>query len=91
MMADACEAAFKSLPESSDKAIRDMVERIIDAQKADGMFDDAPVTLRDIKTIKNVIVERLRSFAIPRVQYIEAKTEQKADSQAVDSPTATPS
>ncbi len=91
MMADACEAAFKSLPDSSDKAIRDMVERIIDGQKADGMFDDAPVTLRDIKTIKNVIVERLRSFAIPRVQYIEAKTEPKADTQTVDSPTATPS
>ncbi len=69
MMTDACEAAVKSITEPNDKNIRDMVNRVIDGQKADGLLNEAPITLSEIETVKTVITERLRSSASARVSY----------------------
>ncbi len=69
MMADACEAATKSLSDHSEAAIAAMVGKIIDGQIADGLLREAPISFRDVETIKQLFVERLRTAYHMRVSY----------------------
>ena len=80
MMADACEAATKSLSDHSEESIAAMVGKIIDSQVADGLLREAPISFRDVETIKKLFVERLRTAYHARVSYpSEAKAEDTAD------------
>ena len=69
MMADACEAATKSLNDRSEEAIATMVGKIIDGQVADGLLREAPISFRDVETIKQLFIERLRTVYHMRVSY----------------------
>ena len=69
MMADSCEAATKSLSNHSDEAITAMVTKIIDSQVADGLLREAPISFRDVETIKQLFVERLCTAYRARVSY----------------------
>lgn len=75
MMADACEAASRSLQEYTEESISSLVDRLIDAQVADGCFKDCPITFRDIAQAKQVLTERLMSIYHTRIQYPELKKE----------------
>ena len=80
MMADACEAATKSLSDHSEEAIASMVGKIIDGQVADGLLREAPISFRDVETIKKLFVERLRTAYHARVSYpSEVKADEPAD------------
>jgi putative nucleotidyltransferase with HDIG domain len=77
MMADACEAATKSLTDHSEESIAAMVGKIIDSQVADGLLRETPISFRDVETIKKLFVERLRTSYHVRVSYpsdVKAKT-----------------
>lgn len=69
MMADAVEAASRSLKDYSEKSIADLVNRIIDGQIADGLHNDSPISFRDITTIKDAFIRRLRTIYHARVSY----------------------
>ena len=69
MMADAVEAASRSLKEYTEKAIRELVERIIDSQVAEGYFRECPVTFRDIQYAKTVLIEKLKTIYHTRISY----------------------
>lgn len=69
MMADACEAATKSMADHSEEAIAAMVGKIIDSQVAEGLLREAPISFRDVETIKALFVERLRTAYHVRVSY----------------------
>ena len=73
MMADAVEAASRSLPDYTEKSIRDLVDRLIDGQVADGCFKDCPITFRDIAYAKTVLIEKLKTIYHTRVSYPELK------------------
>ena len=60
MMADSVEAASRSLKEHTEENIRALVDKIIDGQIADGLMRNAPLTFKDVETIKNVFVEKLK-------------------------------
>ena len=75
MMADSVEAASRSLPDYTEKSIRELVEHIIDAQVAEGYFRDCPITFRDIQYAKTVLIEKLKTIYHTRVNY---PTEKKA-------------
>lgn len=75
MMADTCEAASRSLQEYTEESIISLVDRLIDAQVADGCFKDCPITFRDIAQAKQVLTERLMSIYHTRIQYPELKKE----------------
>lgn len=75
MMADTCEAASRSLQEYTEESISSLVDRLIDAQVADGCFKDCPITFRDIAQAKLVLTERLMSIYHTRIQYPELKKE----------------
>jgi putative nucleotidyltransferase with HDIG domain len=73
MMADAVEAASRSLPEYTEENISNLVDRIIDGQMAEGYFRECPITFKDIATIKNVFKEKLRTIYHTRITYPEMK------------------
>ncbi len=74
MMADAVEASSRSLAEYSEESLRTLVDRIIDGQLQDGYFKLAPITFRDIQTVKDVFVEKLQTMYHSRITYPELKT-----------------
>ena len=69
MMADAVEAASRSLPEYTEESIANLVGRIIDGQVAEGYFKECPITFKDITDIKNVFKEKLKTIYHTRITY----------------------
>ena len=73
MMADAVEASSRSLSEYSEESLRNLVDKIIDSQVAEGYFKLAPITFKDIQTVKDVFVEKLATMYHSRIAYPELK------------------
>ena len=73
MMADAIEAASRSLPDFTEQSIRQLVERIIDGQVADGYFRECPITFRDIQYAKTVLIDKLKTVYHTRISYPSEK------------------
>jgi putative nucleotidyltransferase with HDIG domain len=69
MMADAVEAASRTLDNYSFESISELVERIIDIQENDGQFSDTPLTFKDITEIKRVFSQRLSNIYHVRIAY----------------------
>jgi len=69
MMADAVEAASRSLPEYNEDSIRNLVESLIDSQVTEGYFKLAPITFRDIAAIKEVFLQKLQTIYHTRIAY----------------------
>ncbi len=73
MMADSVEAASRSLQEYTEDNIDQLVDKIIDAQVAEGYFNNCPITFQDIQTVKDVFKSKLKSMYHPRIKYPELK------------------
>ena len=73
MMADAVEAASRSLPEYTEEKIANLVDRIIDGQVSEGNYAACPITFKDISDIKAVFKEKLRTMYHARISYPELK------------------
>ena len=73
MMADAVEAASRSLTDYSPEAIDKLVENIINGQIADGMFKESPISFKDVEMIKKIFKQRLATIYHTRVRYPEMK------------------
>lgn len=71
MMADAVEAASRSLSDYSPQSIDRLVDNIINGQIADGMFNESPISFRDVEVIKKVFKQRLSTIYHTRVRYPE--------------------
>lgn len=73
MMADAVEAASRSLSNYSDDEIDKLVERIINDQMEQGQYNNAPITLKEITTIKEIFKRRIKIIYHSRIAYPELK------------------
>jgi putative nucleotidyltransferase with HDIG domain len=73
MMADAVEAASRSLADYTEENIRELVEKIIDSQMEEGYFRGCPITFRDIQYAKTVLIEKLKIIYHTRIRYPELK------------------
>lgn len=71
MMADAVEAASRSLTEYTEESINAMVEKIVGTQVSEGSFDECAITFREIGAAKEVLGARLRTVYHTRIQYPE--------------------
>lgn len=69
MMADAVEAASRSLSEYTEESINTMVEKIVGAQVSEGSFNECAITFREISEAKEVLCARLRTVYHTRIQY----------------------
>ncbi len=73
MMADAVEAASRSLNDYTEESISGLVEKIIDSQTQEGFFRNCPITFQDINTAKEVFKEKLKTIYHTRISYPELK------------------
>lgn len=74
MMADAVEAASRSLPEHTKESIVELVGKIVDGQIADGLHNDSTLEFKDVKAIKEAFVKRLLTLYHSRIAYPSAPT-----------------
>lgn len=71
MMADAVEAASRSLSEYTEDSISELVDRIISTQMSEGYFLDSDITFREIAIAKSVFKEKLKIIYHTRISYPE--------------------
>lgn len=81
MMADAVEARSRTLEEYTEESITQMVEAMISTQIADGQFKDAPISFRDVETVKKVFVDKIKNIYHSRIKYPELKKSAETDEQ----------
>ena len=73
MIADAVEAASRSLKDYSPENISRLVDSIIDGKSAAGQFTEADISLREINTVKQVIKTYIQQMYHSRVAYPRRK------------------
>ncbi|HMM20206.1 MAG TPA: HDIG domain-containing protein [Selenomonadales bacterium] len=71
MLADACEAAVRSLAKPNVNRIEATVRRVIRERLNDGQLDDCNLTLKDLNTIGDVFIRVLSSMFHSRIEYPE--------------------
>ncbi len=72
MMADAVEAASRSLKEHTREAITELVNKIINGQIADGLHNESTLEFRDVSMIKEAFIKRLMTIYHSRIAYPQA-------------------
>ncbi len=81
MMADAIEAASRSMTDHSPEAISALVNKIIDGQIAEGLHNQSPISFRDVNLIKDSFIQRLRTMYHSRISYPELKQQPQQPQQ----------
>lgn len=79
MMADAVEAASRTLANKTEENITKLVNDIIDGQLQDKRFINADITFKDIITVKKVFIEMLTNIYHSRIAY--PKLDKKDDNK----------
>jgi len=69
MMADSVEAASRSLNEYTTDSVGKLVDNIIDRQFAEGQFENANITLRDITEVRAIFKKKLLNIYHVRMEY----------------------
>ena len=69
MMADAVEAASRSLKEYTEESIGELVDKIIDTPVEEGYFQDCPISWQEINRVKETFKEKLRTMYHTRISY----------------------
>ncbi|MPN29395.1 hypothetical protein SDC9_176848 [bioreactor metagenome] len=75
MLADASEAAVRSISKPNINRIEAMVRKIIRERLNDGQLDECDLTLKDLNTIGDVFIRVLSSMFHSRIEYPEAVKE----------------
>ena len=73
MLCDSVEAASRTLKENTEKAYRNLVERIVAGKMEQGQFDDADITISELNAVKNTMVTYLTQLNHERVVYPKNK------------------
>jgi putative nucleotidyltransferase with HDIG domain len=69
MLADSCEAAARSLARPDPENIRTIVVKIVDAIVSDGQLDECDISLRELTTIREAIINSLTAIYHARIDY----------------------
>lgn len=69
MICDSIEAASRSIEDSSESAIKELIDRIITGKAEDGQFDESQLTFEEISQIKNALIKALPLMYHVRVKY----------------------
>ena len=72
MMADSVEASSRSLKVKDADSINYLIDKIIDDQVRQEQFDEADITFRDIKKIKEIFKKKILDIHHFRIEYPEA-------------------
>jgi len=80
MLADAAESACRSLREPTPGKIEAMVRHISENKLKDGQFDESGMTLRELRTIENSIINSILAVRHNRISYPDMGTRKTGDS-----------
>lgn len=69
MMADTVEAASRSMNNPNHDQLDGLVERLVDQQIDSDQFENAPITLREIKAVKKIFKKMLMNIYHVRIEY----------------------
>lgn len=71
LLADAVEAAARTLESYSPDVVREMVDRVVQSKIDDGQLSDAPITLAELGKVKDQLTQTLISAFHRRIPYPE--------------------
>ena len=71
MMADAVEAASKSLKSPDIEQLEDFIEKIVNSKMNALQFNNSNITLSEIETVKKVLLRKLINVYQLRIEYPE--------------------
>jgi membrane-associated HD superfamily phosphohydrolase len=71
MMADSVEASSRSLKVKDPDSINYLIDKIIDDQVQQQQFDNADITFRDIRKIKEIFKKKIQDIYHHRIEYPE--------------------
>ena len=73
MIADTIEAATRAgMPDTIEEYSK-FVERLINEKRDLGQFDDCPITMKELTTIKDTIIKDVPSMYHSRIKYPEVR------------------
>jgi putative nucleotidyltransferase with HDIG domain len=73
MLADSVESATRTLQDPTPDRVRELVESIVDGKIRAGQLDDTPLTLQQIRTIKEAFLKVLSGVYHQRIEYPETR------------------
>lgn len=82
-LADACEAACRSLKNPSEESIREMVEKIFIHRLQKSQLSLSKLTLKELNTVKECFITDLVNFNHGRIAYNKEKNDDPAEQQVV--------
>jgi len=68
-MADSVEAASRTLKKYDKDSINQLVDGLVDYQRNEGQFEDAPITFQDISAAKRALKLALHGIFHQRISY----------------------
>ena len=80
MMADAVEAASRTLEDYSPEKVREAVDKIVDMQIREGSLDDSELKFGEISRIKEVFVNKIANMYHTRIEYPDRQQDGSASS-----------
>lgn len=69
MLCDTLEAASRTLKDYSAETMSALVENIVKSKMADGQFEDADISLKELNIVKNVLKSYLQQIYHARIAY----------------------
>ncbi len=83
LLADSCEATTRAMAMSRGNLPREEIERtvdrLLDERRDDGQFDEADITLRELRVVRDTIVDSLVGIYHPRIAYPGARRSEPVD------------
>ena len=73
MMIDGIEAATRSLKDKTHDNLKELIENMIQQKLDEGQLDNADLTLRDIRIVKETLTEKLMNIYHIRIEYPKEK------------------
>jgi putative nucleotidyltransferase with HDIG domain len=73
MLADSVESAMRALQDPTPERVRSLVESLVDAKMQDGQLDESPLTLREIRQIKEQFIKVLSGIHHHRIDYPQTR------------------
>ncbi|MDR1493247.1 MAG: HDIG domain-containing protein [Planctomycetaceae bacterium] len=84
MLADASESACRSLRDASPNKIEALVRHISEDKLKDGQFDESGLTLQELRTIENSIINSILATRHNRISYPETNSKKSPDSDELN-------
>ncbi|MCL2599435.1 MAG: HDIG domain-containing protein [Firmicutes bacterium] len=74
MICDASEAAIRAMPNPDGEKVNELLKKIIEQRITSGQFADCDITMRDLDTIRNTIINIYGGVFHQRVAYPDGKS-----------------